>query len=245
MRGYLFQGFGLRPESIAAYRRGLQIAPWQSIMRWRLAEVLLEMGELEEAAALLGQCAEENPQNPDVLTSWATCLFRRSEPERARELLEQLLGDSPDHFEARRLLGEIELGQGRFPEALEHLRSAARQRPNDMTTRNALGRVLQVLGRTDEAQGHFDYVVEAERALGRVERQLRLVLKRPDDAELRCQIGTALLKYGSPDDGAKWLRTVLQLQPDHPGAHQALAAYYEARGDWPSARAHRRSRGGK
>ena len=72
-----------------------------------------------------------------------------------------------------------------------------------------------------------------------MERQLREVVERPDDIELRYQIGTTLLKYASPDDGAKWLGTVLQLDPDHAKAHLGLAAYYEARGEREKALAHR------
>ena len=86
---------------------------------------------------------------------------------------------------------------------------------------------------------HFDYVHEAERSVARMERQLRSVFGRPDDAGLRYEIGITLLRYGAPEDGAKWLRTVLQLDPEHPGAHRALAEYCEAQGDWQNARFHR------
>ena len=43
-------------------------------------------------------------------------------------------------------------------------------------------------------------------------------LERPNDAELRYEIGAILFQYGSPDDAARWMRAALELQPDHPGA---------------------------
>jgi Tfp pilus assembly protein PilF len=72
-----------------------------------------------------------------------------------------------------------------------------------------------------------------------MERQLRVVLDRPGDVEVRYDIGMTLLTYGSPEDGAKWLLTVLELQPDHKRTHQALAVYYESLGEWENAARHR------
>jgi tetratricopeptide (TPR) repeat protein len=239
MRAYLLQGLGSMEEAVAAYRQGLEIAPGETIMRCRMAQGLAKLGELDQAAELLRRCAEEAPQNAEVLMSWGDCFFMQGDTDQARQILEQLLDHAPDHFEAKRLLGEIELADGRFQEAVDHLQVAVDLRPYDTTSHNALGRALRGLGRADEAQPHFDYVAEAEQPLSLMERQLREVVERPDDLELRYQIGATLLKYGSPEDGAKWLRTVLELHPDHAEANLALAAYYEARGDWRKALVHR------
>jgi Tfp pilus assembly protein PilF len=97
---------------------------------------------------------------------------------------------------------------------------------------DGLGRALRGFGQAAEAQPHFDYVAEAEGALDRINRLLRTAVERPDDAEIRYEIGMSLLKYGSPDDGAKWLRTVLELDPKHQKAQEALAAYHRAGAVW-------------
>ena len=241
MRAYLLDALAMRKEAVVAYRRGLAMAPHETVMRLRLAEALIELGEFDEAGDLLERCAEEEPESREVLMAWASRLSSQGDVDGARRTLQRLLADAPDHFEARRLLGEIELSLGRFQEALPHLEAAAVRRSYDTTTHNALARTLRALGRTDEAQPHFDYVSEAEEPLSRMERQLRVVVERPADPELRYEIGVILLNYGSPDDGAKWLRTVLQLEPDHVGAHQALAVYCQTRGDWRKAFDHRRS----
>ena len=209
-------------------------------MRCRLAEVLTEMDQIDEADAHFRRCAEETPEAPEILTAWANCLSLQGDVDRARQLLEQVLVETPSNFEALRQLGEIELSTGEFKRAVDHLESAARQRPYDTTTRNALGKALRARGRTDEAQVHFDYVAEAEESIARMERQLRVVLDRPEDAQVRHEIGMTLLKYGSPEDGAKWLLTDLELQPDHKRTHQALAVYYESLGDWENAAVHGR-----
>lgn len=245
MLAYLEQGLGRKREAIEAYRRGLALSPGETLMRCRLAAVLGEAGELDEAAQHLQRCLQESPHDSESLFHWATCQFRRNHRKEARETLQRLLEQSPRHFEARRLLGELELAEGRFQEAQRHLEQAARQRPYDYAARSALGKTLRALGRAKEAKPHLDYVARAEGPLNRMEEQLRLVVDRPDDVGLRLQIGTTLLQYGPPEDGVKWLRAVLQLQPAHRGAHEALAGYYEAAGDWPSAAHHRRLAAGR
>ena len=240
MRGYLLQTLTSWPEAAAAYRRGLELDSDQTMMRCHLAEVLTELHEIDEASRLFRRCADEAPHDPRILTSWAKCLSLQGNIDEAGRLLGQALDRNPVDFQALRRLGEIELSNGEFEKALEHLDAAARQRPYDVTTRNALGKALRALSRADEAQVHFNYVTEAEGSLARMERQLRVVVERPDDVEVRYDIGVTLLKYGSPDDGAKWLLTVVEQQPDHKAAHQALAAYYEIRGDWKKAALHRR-----
>jgi len=244
MRGYLMQTLTKWPEAVAAYRRGLELAPDETMMRCRLAGVLTELHQIDEANTLFRRCVDEAPHVPEILTSWANCLAVQGNVSEARRLLEQTLDRVPGDFQALRQLGEAELSQGEFEKALEHLESAARQRPYDPTTRNALGKALRALGRGDEAQLHLDYVAEAEESLARMERQLRVVVERPDDVEVRYDIGMILLRYGSPEDGARWLLTVLEQQPDHNAAHEALAAYYESRGDLHNAALHRhRGRG--
>jgi len=240
MRGYLMQILRRWRDAAAAYRRGLELASDRTLMRCRLAEVLTEMNQIDEADAQFCRCAEEVSGAAEILTTWANCLTVQGEAGKARQLLEQVLVETPDDFEALRQLGEIELSKGEFEKALEYLELAARQRPYDTTTRNALGKALRAQGRTEQAQVHFDYVAEAEESIARMERQLRVVLDRPEDVEVRYEIGITLLKYGSPGDGAKWLLTVLELQPDHKRTHQALAAYFESRGDREDATRHRR-----
>ena len=137
---------------------------------------------------------------------------------------------SSKHFESLRMLGEITLIEGDFQVAVRHLRAALALRPYDTTTHNALGKALSATGKTEAAQVHFDHVVEAEESLARMERQLQEVVERPNDIDLRYEIGSTLLKYGDPQDGVRWLKTVLEIRPDHKATLEALAAYSRTRG---------------
>ena len=241
MRAYFLERtMGKTRESVEAYRQGLSLAPNESVMRYRLALALMSLSDFEQAGEELRRCVEHDPENPEVLAALAECLRKRGELDRAADVLRQVLGIAPDLYKAHRMLGEIELSQGRPGEALGHLERAARERPYDIAVRFMLGHTLRTLGRADEAKTHLDYVARAEGPLQRVERQCRQAALRPNDFELRYEIGTGLLAYGNPEDGVTWLLSVLQLKPDHAAAHQALAGYFEAHGDRQRALHHRR-----
>jgi predicted Zn-dependent protease len=244
MQGYLNFGLSRYREAAADYRRGLELAPDITLMRYRLAEVLIQAGEWEEAGKELLRCLDEDAQNPDILTTWAKCLSHCGQPDRAREVIEGVLAQTPDHVDAHQVLAELDLAEGRFQHALPHLQAVVSRRPYERQSRWALARTLQALGRAEEAKRHFDYVSEAEQAMDRVARLTRQVVARTEDTQLRYEIGTLLLKYGPPEDGIKWLMTVLQLAPDHRGAHEALTAFYDARGRWQEAEFHRRQASG-
>lgn len=230
MRAYLQQALALWKEAAESYRRGLELAPHQTRMRVRLAEVLGELNETDEAIRQFQRCADETPNDAGLYAAWAKCLIRQGRTADARPILERALKIASMHFEALRQLGELELAEGRYHAALPPLQAAASQRPYDTTTRNALGKTLQALGKADEARPHLEYAAAAEESLSRMDRNLRLVVERPKDPQLRYEIGVTLLRYGSPDDGVKWLQTVLELDPNHQAAQQALAAYHEGSG---------------
>jgi predicted Zn-dependent protease len=228
MKGQLLVALERADEAAEAYYRGLDLEPGRTAIRCRLAYILIERLKLDEAAEVLRPGLDADAQNPDVLLCWATCLFAQKETQQAGEALTRLLVAAPEHFEARRLYGQLELSRGRFSEALRYLEPAAGERPYDKKCRYLLGRTLQSLGRASDAKPHLDYVVEAKERQRQVEIKMREVADRPDDAQLRFEIGSALLKHGSPEEGARWLQTALHLQPNHAEARQALAACSEA-----------------
>ena len=239
LRGYLMQSLDQLTQAAQIYRQGLALAPERTTMRRQLAEILVESNQLDEAESELARCLEEAPEDPQVYFELARCAFQRGDLARVAQRLEETLQRAPDHYEARRLRGQVKLAEGQAAEALPDLESVVAQRPYDTLSREALGRTLSALGRADEAKVHLDFVIEAGAHIGRVDRLFRESLERPRDAALRYEIGSILFQYGSPDDAARWMRAALELQPDHAGAHRALATYSEARGDAAGASFHR------
>jgi tetratricopeptide (TPR) repeat protein len=110
------------------------------------------------------------------------------------------------------------------------LEYVSQRSPDDLVAREALARTLQALGRTDEAKQHFDFVSVASKEQAETGRLIRKVLSEPKNAELRFEIGSRLFQFGNPGDGVKWLRTVLEIDPNHSAANALLSDFYRSHG---------------
>ena len=78
---------------------------WNSARREQLRFILEQLGEADQAAALLHHAFEENPTSPRVLLNLAHYQLEQLDWENARLTLETLLARQPDHTQAAYLLG--------------------------------------------------------------------------------------------------------------------------------------------
>jgi len=241
LRGYAYESISQLRKAEQAYRRGLEIAHDQLDLQIRLAHVLMELRDLDAAREVLeGGRSAEHLGDPRWLAVAARFEHNAGNFTRAKTLLDDLLAREPDNFEARSLLGSIALNEQDFARAIDLLAAAAHQRPWDTKVRYELAKAFQAAGRGDEATPHFDYVAAAEQPLNEMEELLERIMMQPDDPEPRFRVGSILLEFGSPDDAAKWLRSVVELDPQHAAAHAKLADYYQATGELEWAARHRR-----
>ena len=111
--------------------------------------------------------------------------LQESDAQAAIIQLKNALREAPENVEARRLLGEIYLNQGRFPEAEKELERAHEKAPNTETT-ILLARTLLGQGNADGALELVEAAKSAEpernRALALLRANALLSLNRPADA---------------------------------------------------------------
>lgn len=238
LRGYFHEAFYRYKDAVATYEQGLQKAPGRIDGRLRLIHVLMQQQDFARAEQELLRCLKEQPLDLQVRVAWAGYLFAVGRNDEARSEFQEVLIRAPDNEEALRTMGQIELAAQRPDEALRWLLPAAEKNPCDVIVRYALGQALQGAGRADEAQQHFQFVEEAERELRKLDFWLDEILKNPEDVALRYKIGTTVLRYRSPTDGVRWLKTVLEIDPDHLETHRTLAEFYAAQGDQQAAQRH-------
>lgn len=243
LQAYLYQGIDRLDAATAAYRSGLKLAPDATRMRTRLAQVLLESGELDAAKVETIQCLNEAPDEIEAMFLLAQCTFALGDTSAALEELEGVIEAAPRHIDALRLRGQLQLNAGNPEAALADLEYVASQQPDDTVAREALGRALQAVGRAAEAKPHFDFVSTASKEKAETVRLIRQVMAEPGNVELRFEIGMRLLNRGSTDDGIRWLRTVLEIRPDHTATHRTMAEIFQMRGDLANAALHRQAAG--
>jgi tetratricopeptide (TPR) repeat protein len=241
-RGWVSNQLDHRGQAISDYERALELQPGRSVVRLRLAQVLVASSRHAEAVPHLERLYEEQPNNPEVLVALARCRVVQSRMDEARALLDAVLATHPDHFDALFQRGKLELEGSNFAEAERWLRKALARSPRDPEARYTLYRSLQGQpNREREAQEELARWEQDRRIGDRLTRLLRTELDaRPQDPDLAAEAGELLLQTGEDQRGLFWLHRALALDPRHAASHRALLAYYERTQNPAKAEEHRR-----
>jgi tetratricopeptide (TPR) repeat protein len=228
-RGWVSNQLDHRGQAISDYERALELQPGRSVVRLRLAQVLVASSRHAEAVPHLERLYEEQPNNAEVLVALARCRIVQSQMDEARTLLDRVLAGDPENFDALFQRGKLELECSNFAEAERWLRKALAHSPRDAEAHYTLYRSLQgQANREREAQEELAHWEADRRSGDRLTRLLRTELDaRPRDPDLAAEAGQLLLQMGEDQRGLYWLNRALALDPRHAASHRALIAYYE------------------
>ena len=113
----------------------------------------------------------------------------------------------PEYAEAHNNLGNLLRKAGHPTEAIRHLEEAILHAPSNASAHNNLGTTLALAGRVDEAIPHFVQATEL----------------RENYTEAWLNLGNAYLQQDRFQDAARPLQRALELGPQHPGVHRAIA----------------------
>lgn len=222
-------------EAADYFRKALLLAPTNHEIRMRLVAALVSLHEYQEAIEHFEVLNRQRPNDPEIKIGWSRTLIEQGETTKARQLLQQALEAIPKtnealRFDASVLLGQLEADDNRVDEALPLLQHAATLKPFDSSVRYSLGRLLLRLGHEAEAKLHFEFVKVAQQADIRLRQLEDKVIKNPEDVQARFEITEILREYGSPEERGAWLRSIVELDPNHSKARLALADYYASIG---------------
>jgi tetratricopeptide (TPR) repeat protein len=228
-RGWVSNQLDHRGHAVSDYERALELQPDRSVVRLRLAEVLVESSQFHEARPHLERLRQEQPANAEVLIALARCRMVQLRYDDARALLDSVLAAHPDHFDGLLYRGKLEIQSGNYVEAERWLRKALERSPRDPEARYTLYECLSSQeNREQEAEEQLARWEQARRDRERLTRLLRTDLDRkPNDPDLAAEAGELLLQQGEDERGLFWLHRALALDPQHVPSHRALSAYYE------------------
>jgi predicted Zn-dependent protease len=222
-RGYVWERFLCFLEAQEDYRKAVREYPDSLEARQKLAEVLLISGTPDEALEQFEWLATRMPERHEVKLGLARCRRRLGQYEEARQLLDTLWASAPEDGAVLWERGQLELDGGQPEEAERWLRKAVQARPHDRHAVYSLSRCLLALGQRDEADKLTARAAQIDADLKRLDQVRRAVMKQPDNAALRCEVGLIFLKNGEPQEGIRWLRMALRLDPNCQAAREALA----------------------
>jgi len=184
-------------------------------------DMLLDLAtedENEDAEQLLRAAGEKHPENPAVLTSLATFLIERDDPEEARAALTKLLSlptrSLDDDAFARRALLSLDLDtfEERYEVAIDQVNSGESSKQAE-----AAVFLREVIAKDPRYwQPHLMLALavrEAEGDAAALSHLMNAVRLRPNDAQIRQLIAAILRKQGRPREAVEHLRAVVALNP--------------------------------
>lgn len=241
VRGKIHRQVGAVQSIVADYQRVLELDPQRTEAHWWLARALISIGRYKEAYGELEIYERFHAQDVEVQVHRAICLWRLERTQEASELLDRVLAEHPQHGLALLTRGQMLMGQERYADAETWLHQAIRALPYDLRAHNALWECLRQQGKTEEAEAQRERTdALSDLTNQRSEILSRLMQQRPDDPALHCKLGTLYIRLGSPQVGEQWLLSALRLDEHYKPALEALAKYYQERGDNERAEAYRR-----
>ncbi|MGB5441945.1 MAG: tetratricopeptide repeat-containing glycosyltransferase family protein [Gammaproteobacteria bacterium] len=129
--------------------------------------------------------------------------WEQHNPAQAGKICRKILKSQPNHARALHLLGLVIYKDGQNEEAAELIERAIKLRPDLKEFYNSLGMVQMVLGRYEEALGHYRKVLD---------------MVDPEDTndrpKLLSNIANALQLLGQYDEAITWHDKALELRPD-------------------------------
>lgn len=203
---------GRAEETLAAYRRALELADGAPEYAFYVARQLYRMGRFDEAAKHAELMLAGDPDSRDAHEMLAAVALQRGDLDAALAQSRRA-GRASEAF--RRDLGKALAESGRTAEAVEMLQGKAGSEATDPATLNTLALTLTDAGRH----------AEAAEVLGRV------LAAHPENARARELLGMVSLRLGQPQQARVHLERALSIDPRLPGAWTTLGvALYELEG---------------
>lgn len=239
-KGKVLQGKG--DEAVADYwREFLAQNPAASRVRLAYAQHLARMGKIAEARGEFQTLHQEAPGNPEMYAAIGLLAMQMNDLVAAEVNLKQALEyGHPDPGAVRMYLGQLDEGQRRYEGALTWYR-AIQDGKQVFSARMREAVVLAKLGRTDEAlallrgvktegdeervaviQNEAQVLREAKNDLGAYATLDKGLAQLPDNPDLLYDHAMAAEKIDRLDVLEKHLRRLIELQPEHAHAYNAL-----------------------
>jgi tetratricopeptide (TPR) repeat protein len=215
-----------RAAAEESYRRALELDPDHEEARLGLAVALLLGKNYSQAAGHFQRLLQDQPDNLRVQVGLAECFDGLGETAEAVQRVDEVLAQQPGFPAALSLRGQIALKSGQLDQAESYLRQALRRNPMDRRARYDLVLCLERSGQNEEALQQRRQLQQMEEDMARFnEIVLKEITQRPTDPALHCTLGEILLRAGQRDEGLRWLRSALQLDPNYALARQILAEH--------------------
>ena len=233
---------GMADKALVYANEALKVAPHNLSVMLAVGRAQLGAGK-PEAVQTLNRLVERLPDTPNAHYFYAQAQARFGDISGARQSLQRVLVLKPNHGLALRLLGKLELSEGKTDEALTISQKLITMLPEASAGYTLKGDVLMSSGKPEDAlqayQSGLTYAVygevvikisKVERALGNFEASYDVLTKwleqHPEDQTVRLLLAMSYMADGKKDDAVSQYERILKSQPDNPSVLNDLAWLY-------------------
>ena len=244
-------------EAEASYAKAVELNPRRFTDRLNLISVQLDHGDTEAANYKLQAMLASDPDHPGVNYLYGRMLVEGGENVEALTALANVLSVLPDHPGSLYLSAVANIAEGNLATARSQLdRLLAAQRDNvqghllmanlHLLTEDPQGAeevARSILQDDNTNYAAMSLLATALNAQGRssdeetIELYQRMAQARPDAAEPRWALGSALMQAGDADAGAEQFQLARELSPEPTVAQERMIQTRLANGDVAGARA--------
>ncbi len=245
LRGRLLEHANDYDAADKEYRTALRIQPRHAAAAFNLGRLLTTRQKPAEARDVYALCAgllqyphpawvglgrsERSLGHTEAARKW---LMKAAEGQDRPEVQEvyRWLGEPAEaaRAQAAQELGQWELDQQHYSDAVHWFEKAVTANPRDWKIRHGFATALRGDGQTERAAKEFDEVNTQRTAWQQIDKLFDQLQLDPKSAAVRTQIGAAFLRHFSENQGLIWLNSALAYDPEFREAHRELAEYFEA-----------------
>ncbi len=194
-------------DALAAYRRAVELKPDFLVGHAAVTTLLLQQGNLTDAATQVEQIKKFAPQHPQTKYLEAQLAFQNKDFKLARELALQVLKASPNNIQGLQLAGAVELQLNSLLQAESYLSKAVQLAPELALTRRLLVVTYLRSGQTAKAMAAL----------------LPGLKKENVDPELLSVAGEVYLQNGDIKQAAEYFTKATQQNPKNSRNRTSLA----------------------
>ena len=149
-------------EGIAAYRKGLALAPTDTNLRLNLIAALRSAEKFEEAAAEYETLSEEHPDNFGIYRELGELYLQLNDEPRARATYQRMIDRDPNNAGTHLILAEIYAGHGWFDDAVTEYEKAISLAPMHLDYIEYFGEFYLRQGNRDQAVETWKRMIEGD-----------------------------------------------------------------------------------
>lgn len=240
LQGKLHEQLFKSQDAVESYRGVVERDPTHTEARLRLAVVLMQQRQADQALAHLRVLSDAAPANSEVAVQWALALRQVGRTDEAIRALDEALVAHPNSAAALTERGTLALNAGDDQLAAETLAKALRVDPGAIGTRNLYVSALTRLGRAGDVTRELAEIKSLTADSERLTELIHGALQtQPNDPNPPFEIAGIALRAGQPPESIRWYHAALKRNPGHGPSHTALAVIYHEMGNPVLATKHR------